>query len=61
MEVFDRWGERLFVTTDFTIGWTGGKNNGGDALKDDVYVYKVQFKTADGEVKHKTGHVTLIK
>lgn len=61
MEIFDRWGERLFVTTDFTIGWTGGKNNGGDPLKDDVYVYKIQFKTADGEVKHKTGHVTLIK
>ncbi len=61
MEIFDRWGERLFSTEDYVTGWTGGKNNGGDPLKDDVYVYKLQYKTADGQVKHKTGHVTLIK
>lgn len=61
MEIFDRWGERLFATQDYQTGWTGGMNNNGDPLKDDVYVYKLQFKTADGQVKHKTGHVTLIK
>ena len=61
MEIFDRWGERLFTTSDFALGWNGAVNNNGDALKDDVYVYKIQYKTADGEVKNKTGHVTLIK
>lgn len=61
MEIFDRWGERLFVTSDYTNGWTGAVNNNGDPMKDDVYVYKIQYRTKDGEVKFKTGHVTLIK
>jgi gliding motility-associated-like protein len=61
MEIFDRWGERLFNTADYTLGWTGNKNNNGEPMKDDVYVYKIQYKTADGIVKQKTGHVTLIK
>lgn len=61
MEIFDRWGERIFTTTDYTVGWTGNKNNNGEPMKDDAYVYKIQYKTADGIVKHKTGHVTLIK
>lgn len=61
MEIFDRWGERLFSTTDYMVGWYGKKNNSGEELKDDVYVYKIQFKTKEGEVKYKTGHITLIK
>lgn len=61
MEIFDRWGEKLFSTTDYTVGWYGKKNNSGEELKDDVYVYKIQFKTKEGEVKYKSGHITLIK
>lgn len=61
LEIFDRWGERLFHTTDYTVGWNGNKNNGGETMKEDVYVYKIMYKTVEGAIKHKTGHVTLIK
>ncbi|MDI9340619.1 MAG: gliding motility-associated C-terminal domain-containing protein [Sediminibacterium sp.] len=61
MEIFDRWGELLFSTKDFTIGWTGSKNNAGDVLKQDVYVYKIRYRDAEKKIYTKTGHVSLIK
>ncbi|MGZ3920285.1 MAG: T9SS type B sorting domain-containing protein, partial [Bacteroidia bacterium] len=57
VNVFDRWGEKLFTSPDQTVGWNGtykGKN-----CQNDVYVYKVDYKGLDGKVYHKTGHVTL--
>ncbi len=62
MEVFDRWGHSMFHTKDYTIGWNGSVNNkGDDAIKEDVYIYKVRFKDIDGKIHNKTGHVTLMK
>jgi gliding motility-associated-like protein len=60
-DIFDRWGERIFSTTDIYMGWNGGKFNKGEILKEDVYVYKVRYKTTEREVRYKTGHVTLMK
>lgn len=61
MEIFDRWGELLFTTKDFKMGWTGAKNNSGDVLKQDVYVYKVRYRDAEKKIYTRTGHVSLIK
>lgn len=61
LDIFDRWGEKIFSTKDILIGWNGGKLNKGDVVKEDTYVYKIRYKTAEKEVKYKTGHVTLIK
>jgi gliding motility-associated-like protein len=61
MEIFDRWGELLFSTKDIKVGWTGAKNNSGDILKQEVYVYKVRFRDAEKKVYTRTGHVNLLK
>ncbi len=62
LEIFDRWGEQLFSTKDYTVGWDGSKNNGGeDALKQEVYVYKIRYKDMEGTIHNKMGHVTLMK
>ena len=61
MDIFDRWGEKLYSTKDILVGWNGGKYNKGEVVKEDIYVYKIRYKTAQKEVKYKTGHVTLIK
>ncbi len=61
MEIFDRWGELVFTTKDIKVGWTGAKNNSGDILKQEVYVYKVRFRDAEKKVYTRTGHVNLIK
>jgi gliding motility-associated-like protein len=61
-EIFDRWGHSLFHTNDFAKGWNGTfQNNSGDALKQDIYVYKIRYKDLDGKTHDKIGYVSLIK
>jgi gliding motility-associated-like protein len=59
MEIFDRWGEKLYTSNDQLKGWNGSYL---DVLcKNDVYVYLIIFKTIDGKKHTKTGHVTILK
>jgi gliding motility-associated-like protein len=59
MDIFDRWGEKLYTSTDQLKGWNGYYL---DVLcKNDVYVYLITFKTIDGKKHTKTGHVTILK
>ncbi|MCA6438194.1 MAG: gliding motility-associated C-terminal domain-containing protein [Bacteroidetes bacterium] len=59
MEIFDRWGERLFSSDDINKGWDG-KFKGADC-KADTYIYKVSYKGIDGKVVNKTGHVSILR
>jgi len=59
MTIFDRWGEKLFVSTDQLTGWTGMYK--GVLSKNDVYPYTVKYQSLDGKTHTKTGHVTLLK
>ncbi|MBI2721788.1 MAG: gliding motility-associated C-terminal domain-containing protein [Bacteroidetes bacterium] len=59
MEIYDRWGEKLFTSGDQKIGWNGIYK--GTLCKNDVYVYKVKYKGLDGKFHAKTGHVTLTR
>ncbi|MBK9285783.1 MAG: gliding motility-associated C-terminal domain-containing protein [Sphingobacteriaceae bacterium] len=62
MHIFDRWGERLFSTTDFEQGWNGTyAKRGSEILKQDVYVWKIKLVNTFGKSKEFTGKVTLIK
>ncbi|MBS1634712.1 MAG: gliding motility-associated C-terminal domain-containing protein [Bacteroidetes bacterium] len=60
IQVFDRWGERVFYTQDVNVGWTGAKNNSGPLLKQDVYVWKVTFEDNNRKFYEKLGQVTLL-
>ncbi len=59
MEIFDRWGQRLFETGDVNTGWDGSKN--GVALAQDIYVYSITFKDYQGKSHSQKGQVTLIR
>jgi len=61
LEIFDRWGHSQFKTKDVTVGWDGMAKGTDEALKEDVYVYKIRFKDAEGKIHNKTGHLTLMK
>lgn len=62
MEIFDRWGEALFSTTDITVGWDGKSKKGGDILPQGVYIYKITVTLNNGgKAKLYTGHVTLLR
>ncbi|MDO9001103.1 MAG: gliding motility-associated C-terminal domain-containing protein [Bacteroidota bacterium] len=55
--VFDRWGEKVYETSDFSAGWDGAFK--GIECKEDVYVWKITATFPQGKVKEYTGHVTL--
>ncbi|MCC7017836.1 MAG: gliding motility-associated C-terminal domain-containing protein, partial [Rhodospirillales bacterium] len=59
MTVFDRWGEKLFVSNDQLKGWDGVYK--GKLSKNDAYPYVIQYTSLDGKKHTKTGHVTLLK
>ncbi|MDH3709592.1 MAG: PKD domain-containing protein [Cyclobacteriaceae bacterium] len=59
MEIYDRWGELLFVTDDQNNGWDGYYK--GRLSTQDVYVYKLKMKFLSGNSVVRTGDVTLLR
>jgi len=59
--IFDRWGNQLFKTTDMQEGWNGTKNNKGEKMQVDVYVYRLQYKDIIGKRHSASGHVALLR
>ncbi|HYG50747.1 MAG TPA: gliding motility-associated C-terminal domain-containing protein, partial [Flavobacteriales bacterium] len=58
-EIYNRWGEVIFNSFDVNIGWDGMTKR-GKVAKEDVYVYRVAFKTGEGRDVIVKGHVTLL-
>lgn len=63
MQVFDRWGNLVFQSTDINEGW-----NGSDPMKNDnyaheslVYTYTYRAETVTGKVSSGKGKVTVIR
>lgn len=54
-QVYNRWGGKVFETTDPDQGWNGEKAGQG------AYVYYVSFVSASGESYSKRGTVTLLR
>lgn len=62
MQIFDRWGESIFVTDNIQSPWLGNYQGRGDKIcQDDVYVWRIRVTTINGKAKEMTGHVTLYK
>lgn len=59
IEIFDRWGALIFKSDDKTKGWDGTCKN--TLCKQDVYVYRVYFKTMSQHEEQRVGRVTLLK
>ncbi len=52
--VFDRWGERIFHSTDPEMDWDGFYK--GRPIPDGTYLHQ-----CDGRVVHSSGHITLLR
>jgi gliding motility-associated-like protein len=59
IQVYNRWGNLVFATNDPSIGWDGTFED--QEAKQDVYVYKADFKTIKNTTEVKTGRLTLVR
>jgi gliding motility-associated-like protein len=57
--IYDRWGIKMFETTDVNTGWDGSYNGAPQQMG--VYVYVVDAYTAKGRKIHKQGNLTLLR
>ncbi len=60
MYIFNRWGELIYYTDDYTKPWNGRKNNAGEHLHPGTYMYKIYISQSDGIILTKSGFVTLL-
>jgi gliding motility-associated-like protein len=59
MDIFNRWGELIFVSTHVRQGWNGEVK--GTVAQTDVYVYKISYTLNTGRTGNSVGRVTLIR
>ncbi len=57
MQIFDRWGQKLYDSSEFSGGWDGTFQ--GKECQQDAYVWKIVVAYPNSKVKTYTGHVTL--
>ena len=57
--LFDRWGEKVFETTDKSIGWNGEFKN--KKMNPAVFYYQLSVSFLDGSTVVKKGDVTLTR
>jgi len=57
--VFDRWGEKVFESSDPAQGWDG--SFAAKPLSTGVYVYRLEAEMADGTKRSASGNVSLLR
>ena len=57
--IYDRWGEKVFETTDQNIGWDGTYK--GRELNTAVFVYYLKINAINGETIKEKGNITVMK
>ena len=60
MEIYNRWGERIYHTTEIDRPWDGRVKDGNE-IQEGVYVYKIWVKDFKGEIHYYVGNVALLK
>jgi gliding motility-associated-like protein len=58
-EIWNRWGQKVFETSDQSIGWDGKFK--GVLQPMDVYMYTLSVEFFDGRLLSKKGDITLIR
>jgi gliding motility-associated-like protein len=58
-EIYNRWGQLVFKTTDQSVGWDGNFN--GKPLNAGVFAYRLSGILPNGDAITKRGNITLVK
>jgi gliding motility-associated-like protein len=62
IRVFDRWGAKVYESTDPTEIWDGSVNNGAYYTPNDVYIWQIDlYSLSTAERKELTGTVILLR
>jgi hypothetical protein len=61
LEVYNRWGEPVFVTEDPEQGWMGAYNSGDHFAGNEVFNWVIIIDTQLGLPQKMVGQVTLIR
>jgi hypothetical protein len=61
LQVYNRWGQIVFETTDYELGWNGQMNNSGTDCPAGVYNWVIILETDSKSRVTNTGSVMLIR
>lgn len=61
LQIFDRWGNLIFETTDIYKSWDGRANNSDTHAQIDTYVWKIKVEDYTGRLHKMIGHVSIIR
>ncbi len=61
MSIFNRWGNKIFISSNLNNGWDGYDQSTGAKCPVGVYLYTVKVKNFKGEFEDFTGRVTLLE
>jgi gliding motility-associated-like protein len=60
IEIYNRWGELIFQSSDENLGWDG-KDKKGNSSGVGTYHYRIQFKDPKEKVTSLSGIIHLIR
>ncbi len=61
LNIFNRWGDLVFHSTDINEAWNGSYNGGDYFAPNGVYLYQVKVKGFNSDAIEKNGTVTLLR
>jgi gliding motility-associated-like protein len=61
MTIYNRWGAKVFETSDVEIYWNGKVNNDGAESPSGVYYFIAEYKLRSMDKVNRTGTITLIR
>ena len=61
MEIYNRWGDLVFISEDIRQGWDGSRRNDGYYCPADIYPYRIVAREEHGDYFELKGHVTLLR
>lgn len=59
LQIFNRWGEKIATYDSPEKGWDGKYK--GQMQKEGVYIYLINWKGCDGNLRYKKGNITLLR
>lgn len=61
LNIYNRWGQLIFSTRDYTQGWNGKVKGNSEVSANDTYVWKVDLFDIHKKARQFTGSVTIVR